>query len=223
MPSFRVETAARCYSAIVERGIAGARLRVPSAQGRQGLCGLHRGRVAAPGRGAGGGRWRASTTKLLHLPGGEEQKRLAPVEQLAEEMVRARRRPLQPGGRLRRRHRQRYGRFPGRHFHARHSGDPDSHHAAGAGGCRHRRQDRREPGERQEPGGRFHQPLAVLIDPADCSIRCRTANTAPGCGKSSRPASSASPSCSASWPNTAPTCWRASRRRWTASSPIPCA
>ena len=54
--------------------------------------------------------------------------------------------------------------------------------------------------------GSFHQPLAVLIDPA-CSTPCRNANTARGCTKSSKPASSANPGCSASWPKRAPRCW----------------
>ena len=120
MPSFRVETPQRCYSAIVERGIV--------AQPRRSTCRPRPARSSwSPPRTCGGTRAAAWTGALagvphevLFLPGGEDQKRLAPLERLAEEMVRPRRRPHQRGGRLRRRHRHRYGRIPGRHLHARH-------------------------------------------------------------------------------------------------------
>lgn len=86
MPSFRVETPQRCYSAIVERGIIGhAAQYIPAKTGTvfvvtdedvwrhqgsalcRGLAGIHH--------------------EVIYLPGGEDRKRLGPVEALAEEMV----------------------------------------------------------------------------------------------------------------------------------------
>src|SRR5437868_13904499 len=86
MPSFRIETRDQCYSAIVERGIVGQAAQfLPPRHGKvfvattedvwriQGET-LARGLAGVP-------------YEVLHLPGGEENKRLAPVEGLAEEMV----------------------------------------------------------------------------------------------------------------------------------------
>jgi 3-dehydroquinate synthase len=86
MPEFRVETAQRAYSAIVERGLL-SRVReyLPPRRGRvfvvstadvrhhQGDA-LERGLAGVP-------------HERLDLPGGEDTKRLAPLEALAEEMV----------------------------------------------------------------------------------------------------------------------------------------
>ena len=87
MPSYRVDTPQRCYSAIVERGIVGRWAEfVPPKAGRvfvvttedvwghQGIA-LKQGLDGLP-------------NEVLYLPGGEENKRLAPLEKLAEEMVR---------------------------------------------------------------------------------------------------------------------------------------
>ena len=70
--------------------------------------------------------------------------------------------------------------------------------------------------------GSFHQPLAVLIDPASLE-------TLPDARISRRAVRNHQSrdhprvrSCSPISPNTAPRCWRASTRRSTASSPIPC-
>lgn len=86
MPTFRVETPSRGYDAIVERGVleraaqylpAGAgKLFVVSTDdvwGHQ-CAGMERALAGVP-------------HEVLFLPGGEDRKRLAPVERLAEEMV----------------------------------------------------------------------------------------------------------------------------------------
>jgi len=86
MPSYRVNTPQRAYSAIVERGIVSRTAEyVPARAGKvfvistadvwqhQGDA-LQRGLVPVP-------------HQVLHLPEGEESKRLAPLEGLAEEMV----------------------------------------------------------------------------------------------------------------------------------------
>jgi 3-dehydroquinate synthase len=86
MPSYRVETPQRGYSAIVERGIvARAAEQLPPQAGKvfvvstedvwqhQGGA-LEQGLVGTP-------------HEVLHLPGGEQRKRLAPLEALAEQMV----------------------------------------------------------------------------------------------------------------------------------------
>jgi 3-dehydroquinate synthase len=86
MPSFRVETPQRCYSAIVERGaVAHAAKHIPPKTGKVFVVTTedvwrHAGRPLEAGL-AG------VAYEVLHLPGGEDQKRLAPVEQLAEVMV----------------------------------------------------------------------------------------------------------------------------------------
>src|ERR1019366_5317922 len=81
MPTFQVETPQRRYAAIVERGVIGqAAHYIPPKTGKIFVVTtedvwLHAGGlVGVP-------------YHVLHLPGGEEQKRLAHVEQLAEEMV----------------------------------------------------------------------------------------------------------------------------------------
>jgi 3-dehydroquinate synthase len=86
MPSFRVETAQRCYSAVVERGVIGQLAQyIPSKSGKLFVVSTedvwrHQGEAFE--RGLAGVAY-----EVLHLPGGEDRKRLAPVEQLAEEMV----------------------------------------------------------------------------------------------------------------------------------------
>jgi 3-dehydroquinate synthase len=86
MPTFRVDTAARCYSAIVERGLLAHAMRyVPPKAGKVFVVTTadvwrHQGEALAAGL-AG------VDYELLELPGGEEQKRLAHVEQLAEDML----------------------------------------------------------------------------------------------------------------------------------------
>jgi 3-dehydroquinate synthase len=86
MPTFQVETPQRRYPAIVERGLIGqAAHYIPPKTGKIFVVTtedvwLHAGAPLASGL-AG------VSYHVLHLPGGEEQKRLAHVEQLAEEMV----------------------------------------------------------------------------------------------------------------------------------------
>jgi 3-dehydroquinate synthase len=86
MPEFRVETPQRCYPAIVERGvIARTAEYVPRKSGKVFVVSTedvwhHQG--AALENALAGVNYEA-----LFLPGGEERKRLAPLEQLAEEMV----------------------------------------------------------------------------------------------------------------------------------------
>jgi len=86
MPSFRVETPGRCYSAIVERGAAGRVAEfLPPKRGKVFVISTedvwrHQGALMAASL-------RDVPHELLHLPGGEEQKRLAHVEALAESMV----------------------------------------------------------------------------------------------------------------------------------------
>jgi len=87
MPSFRVETPAHGYSAIVERGVLGqAAQQIPPKAGKVFVISTedvwrHQGATLA--RALAG-----VTHEVLFLPGGEDQKRLAPLEQIAEEMVR---------------------------------------------------------------------------------------------------------------------------------------
>jgi 3-dehydroquinate synthase len=86
MPSYLVETPQRCYSAIVERGAIGEAAKyIPPKTGKVFVVTTadvwkHAGApLAAALKGV--------PYEILNLPGGEDQKRLAPVEQLAEEMV----------------------------------------------------------------------------------------------------------------------------------------
>jgi len=86
MPSFRVATPHGCYSAIVERGIAGrAAEHIAAKAGKVFVVSTEdvwRRQGAALDRGLAGAAY-----ELLHLPGGEENKRLAPLEELAGRMV----------------------------------------------------------------------------------------------------------------------------------------
>jgi 3-dehydroquinate synthase len=86
MPTYQVVTPQRCYAAIVERGVIGqAAHYIPPKTGNVFVVTTedvwrHAGaQLAAALAGV--------SYHVLHLPGGEDQKRLAPVEQLAEEMV----------------------------------------------------------------------------------------------------------------------------------------
>jgi len=87
MPSFRVETPQRCYSAIVERGAIGqAAKQVPANAGKVFVVSTedvwrHQGRTLSKGL-------EGIPYETLFLPGGEERKRLAPLEALAEDMMR---------------------------------------------------------------------------------------------------------------------------------------
>jgi len=87
MPSFRVETPQHSYSVIVERGIIGEVAQYLPARSSQIFVvstqdvWRHQGHALA--RGLNG-----SPHELLFLPGGEDQKRLGPLESLADEMVR---------------------------------------------------------------------------------------------------------------------------------------
>src|SRR5438876_378097 len=86
MPSYRVETPQRSYSAVVERGvIARTAEYIPPKTGKIFVVTTedvwrHAGASLAAGL-AG------VPFEILHLPGGEDHKRLAPVERLADEMV----------------------------------------------------------------------------------------------------------------------------------------
>jgi 3-dehydroquinate synthase len=86
MPSFRVETPQGCYNAIVERGIIGRAAEFVSAKsGKVFVVSTddvwrHQGAALAAGL-------RDVAHEVLYLPGGEENKRMAPLESLAERMV----------------------------------------------------------------------------------------------------------------------------------------
>jgi 3-dehydroquinate synthase len=86
MPSFRVETPGGSYSAVVERGAAGRVAEVlPPKRGKVFVVSTedvwrHQGARLADSL-------QNVPHQVLHLPGGEEQKRLAHVETLAEAMV----------------------------------------------------------------------------------------------------------------------------------------
>jgi 3-dehydroquinate synthase len=86
MPSFRVETPQGCYNAIVERGIIGRAAEfVPARAGKVFVVSTadvwqHQGAALSEGL-------RSVAHELLYLPGGEENKRMAPLEDLAERMV----------------------------------------------------------------------------------------------------------------------------------------
>ena len=85
MPSFRVETPHGCYSAVVERGLIGrVAQHLPEKRGKAFVLSTEdvwRHQGAALERGL-------TDFETIYLPGGEEQKRLAPLESAAEEMVR---------------------------------------------------------------------------------------------------------------------------------------
>ncbi len=86
MPTYQVVTPQRCYAAIVERGEIGRTAQyIPPKTGKIFVVTTedvwrHAGAQLAAGL-AG------ISYDVLHLPGGEEQKRLAHVEELAEQMV----------------------------------------------------------------------------------------------------------------------------------------
>src|SRR5215472_5254422 len=86
MPTYRVETPQRVYPAIVERGVIGqAAQYIPPKTGKVFVV-----TTQDVWRHAGDPLQRALAGRdfeVLHLPGGEDQKRLAPVEHLAEDMV----------------------------------------------------------------------------------------------------------------------------------------
>ena len=149
MPSYRVETPQRSYDAVVERGIIGQTAKyVPSKAGKIFVVTTedvwrHQGRQLADGL-------EGIAYEILTLPGGEDQKRLAPVEQLAGQMI-------QRGG-------DRtsmviafgggivndMGGFLAAIFMRGIPVLQVPDHAAGPGRCGDRRQDRGQPGERQE-------------------------------------------------------------------------
>lgn len=87
MSAFRVETPQRAYSAVVERGLLErAGDYIPAGRGKAFVVSTadvwrHHGEALA--RSLAG-----IPHEIVFLPGGEEQKRLAPVERAAEEMVR---------------------------------------------------------------------------------------------------------------------------------------
>src|ERR1035437_569 len=86
MPFFRVETAQRRYSAIVERGVIGTAAQyIPSNAGK--LFVVSTEDVWRHQGGALSQALAGVPHELLYLPGGEDRKRLAPLEMLAEEMV----------------------------------------------------------------------------------------------------------------------------------------
>src|SRR5450432_3407559 len=86
MPSFRVETPQHCYSATVERGVIGqVAQHLPKQVGKVFVVTTedvwkHQGQALANGLGG-------IPYEVLYLPGGEDKKRLAPLEQLADEML----------------------------------------------------------------------------------------------------------------------------------------
>ncbi len=86
MPSFRVETPQGRYQAIVERGIVAQVARhLPAGRGKVFVVSTrdvwrHQGEALTRGLAD-------VPHEVLYLPGGEDQKRLAPLETLAEEMV----------------------------------------------------------------------------------------------------------------------------------------
>lgn len=86
MPEFRVETPQRVYSAIVERGLLGSVGEyLPAKRGKVfviSTADVRRHQGAALERGLAG-----VPHERLDLPGGEDTKRLGPLEALAEEMV----------------------------------------------------------------------------------------------------------------------------------------
>jgi len=86
MPTFRVETPGACYPAIVERGSAGRVAEVlPPKRGKVFVISTedvwrHQGGMLAESL-------QQVPHEVLHLPGGEQRKRLAPVETIAEQMI----------------------------------------------------------------------------------------------------------------------------------------
>jgi 3-dehydroquinate synthase len=85
MPTFRVDTPQRCYPVMVERGAIGhAAQFIPAKTGKVFVISTeevwrHQGETLASSLPGG--------CEILHLPGGEDKKRLAPIEEIAEQMV----------------------------------------------------------------------------------------------------------------------------------------
>src|ERR1051326_3899086 len=84
MPTFRIETREHGYSAIVERGIAGQAARFLPARAGKVFVVTTQDVWAHQGETLTRGLDRVAHEEL-YFPGGEERKRLAPLEQLAEE------------------------------------------------------------------------------------------------------------------------------------------
>jgi 3-dehydroquinate synthase len=86
MPTFRVETPQRCYSVVVERGAIGQTAQfIPPKTGKVFVISTEdvwRRHGEALARSLAG-----VPHEVLFLPGGEERKRLAPAEEVAEQMV----------------------------------------------------------------------------------------------------------------------------------------
>jgi 3-dehydroquinate synthase len=86
MPTFRVETPQRCYPVIVERGAIGhVAQSIPAKIGKVFVISTedvwrHQGQALARNL-------EGVPYEVLYLPGGEDRKRLAPAEQVAEQML----------------------------------------------------------------------------------------------------------------------------------------
>jgi 3-dehydroquinate synthase len=86
MPTYQVETPQRCYAAIVERGVIGRAAQfIPPKSGKVFVVTTEDVWFHAGAQLAAGLNW--VSYQVLRLPGGEDHKRLAHVEQLAEEML----------------------------------------------------------------------------------------------------------------------------------------
>ncbi len=87
MPTFRVDTPQRCYSVVVERGAIGHSAQfIPARSGKVFVISTedvweHQGKALSRSL-------EGIPHHVLYLPGGEENKRLAPAEKVAEQMVR---------------------------------------------------------------------------------------------------------------------------------------
>ena len=221
MPSFRVETPLHSYAAVVERGvIASTAQYLPPKAGKvfvvsnEDIWRHQGGRVAAALAGI--------PHDVLFLPDGEDQKRLAPLEVLADKMVER--------GADRTSVVVAFGGgivtdmagflaaifmrgIPLVQIPTTLLGQVD----AAIGG---------KTGVNLVSGknliGSFHQPSPSSSTPM-CSTPCPSANIAPVSRKSSRPASSANVVCSISSPPIPPRCSDAIRTRSTASLAIPSA
>jgi len=124
------------YPAIVERGILGrvCRIFLPANAGKVFVVTTedvwrHKVKPCGP----------AGPATPLFLPGGESQKRLAPVETMAEEMVGRGAIARVLSSHSAAASSMTWPAFLAAIFMAWHSGVADPHHAAGPGGCGHRR------------------------------------------------------------------------------------
>ena len=129
MPSFRVETPQRRYPIMVERGgLSKLRDYIPARAGKiffvstEDVWQLHGATLTAARWGSRARSDLLSGRRIAQAPGGSGS---AGGTNGAE-----RRGPLQHGGGGGRRHRHRCRGIPGGYLHARHSFDPDPHHAA---------------------------------------------------------------------------------------------